>query len=354
MIPVAVLGCLLTAELGARWLGPNLPRHAGSEERAYLKATQMDGRGTGATDLVIVGSSDGAGGLIPDTITQEVPELPNGYNAALAGSRLAVTEAWTDQMVLPLLRPKVVVIAMSPFQILPVSDPAEDPNREAEAAYLDAFRVISSGGVGSIRWNAMRSSALLRYRPWLRDPVLVVRGLAVATGMVDRPVGRLDGEGLGMDFKTEDDPRVIEANTAPTGEVLDYRSKTLPVDQDVLSAEILANTAVGEPDYDDLTDLVETIRRAGGVPVLTLSPVDRSVLADSGLDLGPYDRLVDDIESWGADHGVPVHDVFTVTWPKDDFHDRTHVATSGAERWSRELGSWLSELCQDGKLESAC
>ena len=356
LVPIFVVLALVVGELGARAIGPEIPRQAGSEERAFLKAEQMRALGPGSTDVLIVGSSETAGGLIPSVMAEAAPMLDGFYNGALAGTYQPVQQEWVERVAIPALRPPVVVIAMLPMSVWDlVGKYPDDPNREAQGAYRSAFDQIDPAHLGDLGWWVRENSALVRYRPYLRRPTLAVRGVGNLLGITRPPTG--DGEvgPFGMDWMTETDPEVVRANTAPTGEVFDYRSRSLPVTADTTNQVLFGRmAAAGEVDFAPLQSLVDAVRSGGATPVLALGPIDRTVLAASGVDLTPFDELVDEIEAWAATRDLPVNDAFTEAWSPDDFHDRTHVDLAGAERWSAQVGAWLAELCSAGALPDAC
>ncbi|WP_421118977.1 hypothetical protein ACE2AJ_16645 [Aquihabitans daechungensis] len=156
-----------------------------------------------------------------------------------------------------------------------------------------------------------------------------------------------------LDFNKETDPKLVADNTEPTGEILDYRNTSVPGDDSLAAA---AFTYLGGRDFDprELDALVKTIRASGAEPVLAIAPVDRERLVAAGSDLGPMDGLLEEEKAWAAEHDVLVFDEFGTSWPADHWHDREHVAAIGARRWSRELGAWLEEQCQEGNLDDAC
>lgn len=353
MVPVAVVGALLAAELTARWIGPQVPRTAGAEERVYLKADQMAARGSGDTAVAIIGASDTAGGLLPGVIAEKVPELPGIYNAALAGANLDVLRNWSTQIVVPSLRPKVVVIGLSVLLTLDMEKAPEDPNAQAAIAYQRAIEEVDLDLPAGLGRELRRHSALVRYRPWLRDPALAARGLGNAIGITERPDPTEPGA-FGMDWKTERDPRVVASNTHRTGEVDDYRSPSIAVNGDDTTIRILDRLALVPLDLGPLDRLLTALADQGVDVAIAISPIDRAVLEPAGFVFTPFERHIATITTWAADRGVPVLDSYGERWDATDFHDRTHVALGGAQRWSERVGTWLAQLCDAGRLPKAC
>lgn len=347
-VVTAILVTLVVGELAARWIGPRIPRVAGTEERVYVKDDQMRGIGSGHTDVVVLGSSDAAGGMVPGTIARHAPQLSGIYNAALAGSELPIVRRWSDRVVLPTLRPRVAVVAMSPLLVLRYPADLPRPNGDAATAYAIAIDQVAPGSLGGVGRTLRNHSALLRWRPWIRDPILAGRGLGRALGITTAPpMGPVEN----MDFKTERDPRVVRASTRSTGEVLDYRQPSPPVESDPIAAAIFGLGSKLSLDLKPLDALIGELRASGVQPVIALAPIDREVLVGSGVDLARIDEVVvPSIERYARRQHIPIRDDYTSTWDRTDFHDRTHVDAAGAERWSRNVGLWLAGLCRTGDL----
>ncbi|MGN6693236.1 MAG: hypothetical protein ACTHN0_03585 [Aquihabitans sp.] len=350
LVPVMLIAVLAAAEGSARVIGPNIPRKSGSEERAFIKADQIFQHG-GRTDVVIFGSSETAGGLIPDDVMAEVPELQGAYNAALPGARLNLTEEWADRIVLPQLDPKIVVISMLPSAVVDFSKAGFDPAEKTGPAYRSAFDQIDPGGLGSVGWQLRQRSALIRYRPYLRSPSKVFEGIkATLDGGAPEPQ-RSDDR---MDWETETDPARVLQLTADDGEILDYRDASLPGGDDKLTVAAFNASAALPDDMAPLEQVIETVKASGAVPVVALAPIDRERLKASGADMASLDRQAERLAAWVEDHDVALFDSFEEEWPREWFHDRQHVAEPGARAWSKALGTWLAEQCRDAKLGDAC
>lgn len=347
-VALAVVGCLVAAEVAAGIIGPNIERTSGSEERAFIKADQIASRGQ--TDVVFFGSSETAGGLVPNEVEAELPDGMTAYNAALAGARLDLTDEWAERIVLPGLDPKVVVIGMQPTAVVDFDEAGFDPAEETAPAYRTAFDQIDPGGLGSLGYQLRQRSDLIRYRPYLRSPTLLWDGIVnTVTGGPDEPAD--DGR---MDWETETDPRKVLALTGSDGEVLEYRQAGDPGGDNQMA--VAAFTAAGSlpDDYGPLAEVLATVRDRGAVPVIALAPVDRQVLEAQGADLAGLDESVAELRAWAGEQGVPLLDAYSEAWDPSLFHDRQHVDEAGAQRWSQEVGAWLAGLCEAGDLGDAC
>lgn len=347
---VVMAAVVLAAEGGARILEPHLPSETGSEQRAVLKAAQM--RDRGHTEIVVLGSSEAAAGIDPEVLLAEIPAFTSAYNAGLVGSHLSATDRWFRRIVEPELTPDVVIVGVLPLAILSYDDVRDEEAfgtdddgadawlRETKRTFVETSRVyeatidrLAPGLLGEPgRWVGDRS-ALVRSRTHLRSP-----------GELARAVRNLVG---GDREETED----LMSDIGPTGQNLEYSG---PGDEERIENEVdLYRAAMHQPlDLESLDSLVDAIRSSGAEPILALAPIDRVSLRRDGLDLDGWDAQLDELHRWAADRGVPLHDSFTVDHPEAEFHDRHHLARAGAVRWSTELGRFVDQLCEDGRLRA--
>ena len=153
----------LLLETGVRAIDSALPEiNAWREPMVLAKVKQMDELGTnGATDVVFAGSSQML--FAGDPAMLKSLQVPwNAYNAALWGGPPVVNEHWLTEVVFPRLRPKTVVMGVSPLDFIePVSDAAQ--SYFSSAAVRDDW-------LGSIERRLSNASALVRHRRDLRSP----------------------------------------------------------------------------------------------------------------------------------------------------------------------------------------
>lgn len=349
-VPIVIVGVLLVAELGARVVGPDIERKAGTEERLFIKSDQIYQRGSGSTDVAIFGSSETAGGLVPTIMAKEVPELPGVYNAALAGSSVSLMNEWANRIVVPQLDPDVAVIGLLPMQVMKIDVTGAQGPEEALAAYRVAIEQVDPGGVGNLGWAVRQRSDLIRYRPYLRSPEQAAEGAWTALhGGIEVTPEDIAGDAT-MDWTKETDPGRVKRTTNDDGSVQDYWTQSLPVDADAIGGQLYKRFGEGTVDLAALDAFADDLEAAGVTPVIALAPVDRGPLEKGGADLAPLDDVSRQIEAWGEERGIAVDNQFVEDWPSDLFHDRNHLDRDGAERWSTEVGQWLGELCDAGEI----
>lgn len=349
-VPLVMVSVLLVAELGARVIGPDIPRTAGTEERLFVKSDQIYRRGPNSTDVVIFGSSETAGGLLPRVMAEQVPALPGIYNAALSGSEVSLMAEWAERIVVPRLDPDVAVIGLLPMSVLTIDLEGGEGPEQALEAYRVGIEQVDPGGVGSLGWQLRQRSDLIRYRPYLRSPGETVDGARSAlTGGNEVTAEELAGDAT-MDWTKETDPGRVARTTDPDGAVQDYRQPSIPIEADTIGATIYTKFGEGTVDFTALGSFVDDLEAAGVTPVLAIGPVDRGPLTEGGADLGPLDDVSRQIEAWGAARGIAVDNQFTEDWSSDLFHDRNHLDLAGAKEWSKVVGAWLDDLCGAGEI----
>jgi hypothetical protein len=157
---------LLVFEAGVRAIDSSLPEiNAWREPMVAAKVKQMDAlRVKGRTDVVFGGSSQML--YAGDPAMLKSLRVPwNAYNAAFWGAPPVVNEHWLTEVVVPRLRPKTVIMGVSPIDFIePVGDAAQ--TYFASAAVRDDW-------LGRIERRISSTSALVRHRRGLRSPKAV-------------------------------------------------------------------------------------------------------------------------------------------------------------------------------------
>lgn len=178
-LAAVVLLLLVLAELGTRAIASHLPPPLQWDTyETQVKAAQIDALSQrGGAQVAFVGSSIIDVGIDPATFDRAVGGHVTSYNAGLVSSIPRMTTEWTEQVVVPKLHPKVVVLGLCSYDL-----GAEDPNR---TVFLNAYN--SSSGVRQLtddndliqnldQWLGQHS-ALWFHKYQLRDPATVLHAL---------------------------------------------------------------------------------------------------------------------------------------------------------------------------------
>jgi hypothetical protein len=178
-----VIACMvvvvLLAELFTRLIAHDLPAPLQWDTyETQKKVQQIDALSSrGGADVVFLGSSLVDLGIDPQTFDRVVGNGVTSYNAGLESSIPRMTEVWTEDIVIPKLHPKVLVLGVGAYDF--------DANGGNRTAYLNAF-LASSGAKATMgkddpiqtanRWLGDVSS-LWYHKDQLRDPETVVRAI---------------------------------------------------------------------------------------------------------------------------------------------------------------------------------
>lgn len=175
-IPV-VLIALLAAELIVRAAAPKLRDPLiWPDWEAQNKVAAMDRLAeAGGASVVFVGSSMVNAGINPREAARMLGVRKPAFNAALNGSDLRSIDAWTRNVVVPRLRPRVVVIGFNAGE-------AND-NRTATDLYdrfgqspLGRVAIEQGGLLARVDAWFVERAYLIRYRSVLRNPIDAVIG----------------------------------------------------------------------------------------------------------------------------------------------------------------------------------
>lgn len=322
-LAVAAVVALVVAELGARAAAPRLvePLRFHSYE-AQRKVEQMDGHEP--VDVVFVGNSMSNVGFVPSAFSSALGGDVTAYNASLSSAIPRLVDVWTRSVVLPRLRPRVLVIGLTSFDL---SD--EPPGR---TAFFDAY-VASPGGRAALRDESAADrveraledrSELLANRVELRDPEQLLDALRGDEPPPDPVVESIDADGY-MAFRNTQqfDER------PPGGPGLNLTSWSLGVD-DPLALHRLITTAQADGVRVVLVQLPVTPEYLARHPhpddYARFESAVAAIAADTGADVLDLDGVV------GTDH----------TYFADEVHLNARgsaVLTEAVARGLRDLGA---------------
>lgn len=178
---VTLVGCVavfLAGEVSVRAIDGELPVvldwHSPEAQR---KVEQMDVlENEGGADVLFLGSSLANAGLVPEVFVTDAAAAGHpglvAYNAGLSAGMPRITKAWAEEVALPRLQPRMVLIGLSSFDF---SDhPSIDVFYDAFATSPAGQRALGEDGFLDRvdRWLDDRSE-LWRDKAVLRDPVTV-------------------------------------------------------------------------------------------------------------------------------------------------------------------------------------
>lgn len=314
---IAVL-LLAGAETGARRAEPSLePLVAWGNEETDAKMPQIEAlERQGGVDVVFLGSSIANVGFDPGQFIEESPWAASAYNASIDGASPQLLEQWTMDVVLPALRPKVIVVGLT-------SRSFNDNGRNQSIAYQAYFdspgrqlRLGEANPIERITAFVNEHSALARIKSSLRRP----------TTLGGEPPDELMLTDLGHERRRADDRYNFTAR---------YRKR--------MKRSVLNDFAVGGLQVKSLQGLVAAAEAAGTRVVLVDMPVFErdhfAVHPNGAADFAAYRALIDE---FAAENPVELMVPPNTPWRRGIFADPIHLSGNGTERLTRWLARTLS------------
>lgn len=180
-VVIAVL-LLLVFELGVRALEPALPQTTTWREPMVAhKVARMDELAEVAPiDLLFAGTSQMLFAGDPTMLRKRLGSPWSTYNASMWGAPPIVNEHWLTEVVAPRLRPRTVLLGVSPIDFV------EAESQDAVEKYF-ASTSVREDWLSSVDRSLSRVSVLIRERRTLRDPQLIADSIGRRIGGDDGP-----------------------------------------------------------------------------------------------------------------------------------------------------------------------
>lgn len=315
MGPVALLAALAAAEAAARIAEPHAATRplVWHDPVAQAKWLQMRALRHRRPSTVVLGNSMALVGIDPTS------GLGDTYNAALHRAVPTVTQRWTADVVLPLLRPARVILAAS---VLDFNDNGSF-HRKIDERYRTA--PITST---SVRGALLRASSAARLgRTLLAPRVMAGAGLRAlgwkqpaATPVVDL----IRDDGWGCEF--EDVQRYAHTDN----------------NRGWLTESILCDYELGGRQADAFRQTVAMARRTGSDIAGVLLPVTSDFENAMPGGAAHYGRVRTEILGLLTSVGVPTVDVTDDFRREELFADSFHLRASGARRFTGRIAQELT------------
>ncbi|MDH5238318.1 MAG: hypothetical protein OEW85_11950, partial [Acidimicrobiia bacterium] len=318
---LVVVAVIVAAEVGAQILAPRLEpvphdwpnamTQLQHHQLELLQGTQLDGTNI---PVVFVGDSGAQQAFIPDEFAAIDEGNRLSYNASIPGGVPRVTRDWLLSEVIPQLEPDVVVWGIG------ISDVTEGYGKVQVEAYSGSLGA-KDGAFAGLERAAADASALVRLRPVLRDPSLLM--------------------GDGRDAVV-DDMAAAERLLAPAGQRLGYQPGTDDEDATAVAAT-LGSFAIDERDVSAITDTITKIRRRGKQVVLVELPTSPQViesLPNGAEDLSTFRQALADVATETNAQVLRAIGPFT----EDDFVDPIHLTEEAAESVTGQVAAALPSL----------
>lgn len=318
VVAVAVVVALIAAELLLRSVRPKLrPLSDWRNWEIQHKVEALDALARdGGASVVAVGSSTMNAAVEPDFLSKLTGRTRPAFNAALNGAGTRLIELWVLRILLPRLRPDVVVIGLGSGDVNAGNIVASDLLRSFLSA--PAWEDLTKGST-PMRWMHLleRKSLLVRYRRYLGRSSLFQPD-PFQRASVCRRLGLLRW------FL-----------------VFRYRPYKIEDRQLLIWKDSLNEFEVGREEIEALGRLVDELRAAGVIPIIVKTPVTKD-----WVDLHPagFKAFEEALESMVRDRDVIYADLMAPFTSIEDFADPVHVNGNGQERFTKLLAEVIADI----------
>ena len=324
-VAVAVIVVLL-AELGVRVVASHLPQpQTWPTPEAQEKIDQLSSwQGSHPhVGLVVGGASMADVAVDAGDVAGAVGPGEAGYNAALEGSPLAAIAPWLTKVVVPRLRPRVVVLGLSPIEL--------NPNVAGEAATDASFLSVDpiARALGRESWLQRLNrwagdvSYLFRYRTQLRAPS---SWTTARPAHPDNPALTADGRDLRFAPLTMSQFDTVFTN------LRDLEAQIARTEFDRFT--------VGPQQVAQVGSLVRQLRAEGAAVVVVDLPVAPEALGL--MPRGDADRQAVATSLANISQQTGARFIDAGVWPDTLFADPIHLNAAGASRLTSRLRADLS------------
>jgi hypothetical protein len=320
VLPLLVLALL--AELVARAIAHLHPEPLRWHD-LFTQRKQDQMERLGQCDLVVAGSSKMLYGVDPNVLAS-VTGL-KAYNASIYRGVPLVTEAWLNDVVLATLRPKYVVVGISPTE---VNDNSPLTTR------LDEYRAapVFHASPARRRWWAVgKRCYALRYVSLLAQPRLLARLLKKA--LARRDVWRWSV------------PSELPGELGPNGQSLKFLDRSYghgPKMYELIRQQAGINFSNGGEQSSAFGRLKPVVESYGARFVVAAMPAAREMIEEM-FEGGraAWDAEWARLRSMLASLDIPLVDVATGLEDHELYADMVHLNGAGQAEFSRRLGHAL-------------
>jgi hypothetical protein len=274
-------------------------------------------RRTGAS-VVFLGSSSIDGALDASTIRHGVASRP-AYNAGLRGGSVRMVSTWAQLVVVPRLRPEVVVLGVVSRE-LSGNDPVTDQREEDFfAAPATRYLLESENLLQRVERNIEDVSDLFEYRTVLRQPrtFRAFLGLSVAPVITD--------------------PNIY---IAPDGQFLIFLEGTYQPSQQF--SDEMRGYNLGDAQVARLRRLLTFLSERAEHVIVVNMPVTKDYVALHPRKRKDYDVFSRVLEQEAERAGAPYIDAGV--WPNRFFADPVHVNSAGSRRITKIIDDEIDAL----------
>ena len=338
---VLAAGCLLAAallaELAVRRAAPRVcDLLQWRDWECQQKVAAIDALAArGGASIVMIGSSPTNAAFDSHRFTQMNRLERPAFNAALNAASLRTLELWARDVVLPRLRPDVLILGLNSSELSDHNLVGERGYRQfVESRGWRALHPEASIGRRWLLWAEDRSF-LVRYRHFFREPggwgmraplrVRLARSMRDPKRLFRKSRGRqVEVTPLGM----------LHALSVFRGVPYGHTERVLGTWK-----RIVVDYEVGGHELAALARLADATRDAGVSFVMVLMPVTQDWIDIHPHGREDFDRFRRVLDTFARDHGVPLIDLMPTIPSRDGYADAVHRNDEGRRAFTEMLSS---------------
>jgi hypothetical protein len=330
---LAALAAAGVAEAAFRYLEPTLPTHRlWYDTLPAIRVQQM--RELRRADVVFCGHSMVHCGIEPGVVLQAAhrPDLV-GYNAGLHRGFYGVVGPFLVDTVIPMLRPSLVVLGASVFDLNDNSELLHDTTAKYEQALLGR-----PDAVGRAARVAAHHSAVFRNKGSVRRPKRVVRALQARVRRTE---------------VVDEDVRDSRNNVGPGGEWLGYAHRGFHTTENMRNHLIgggLGDFHAGGREIEHMKEWIRRIQALGPEVALCVMRPSDQFWNEVPEGVPARDETVAMIRALGAEAGVAVLEPVADLVDEEHYADIAHLNREGMRRFSTAVGAVLGEAARTGAV----
>lgn len=326
----APIAFVVALELVFRILEPALPTHRlwyDTLPAVHLRQMRALRRRHGGADIVCSGSSVIHSGLDPAAIIAATGLPLVGYNAALHRGFYRIIGPWLERAVIPILRPRVLVLGVSLIDLNDNGPLLVEEPRKYERSLLGR-----SGPIGAIARRLEPVSALFRNHRMLLRPRTLVAAVAHRRAGTVLP---------------DTDVRASRVSIGPNGEWTGFHGRGL-LTTDAMFEHVahgaLGNYNPGGTQLAHVERIIGRLKRLVPLVVLTTIQVSTEVPPVVPRGQADFDDALVMLRAMAARLDVPLLEPDSQLRDDEDFADFVHCNERGMAKFSEALGAQLGAV----------
>lgn len=334
-----VIVLVLIAEFLVGTIADHFPRGLDNLGELVLKRHLIDDLEGKPLNVLFTGDSTMDAAADPAVFVATSTRFTSAFNSALLGAPFGGQATWLQSVVLPKLKPRVIIQMVSPIGVTVVGVEGAkaglvDDNVDSEIQQSDDSVWVS------LDHRAREVSYLVRYRQSLRQPQVVYDAIvASATGETPTKVNPL--------FMKMTEPGYWEQNLTPQGRFSGFNAGHLTKK---FNPGPLTGWLDPPPDWVLFDRLLDAEVASGASVAVVFTPIAAEVWLASGIDVPRWRLLEQQMSERAKQRGVATIDLSKADFARKDFNDYLHLNETGSQKFSIQVAEHLDEMCATGEL----